>query len=242
MTIHDTGLYARSFADVYDQWYGTLDDPADLVASLRQVMPAPATVIELGSGTGRLATPLRNAGYRVIAVDVSLEMLGAAPAGPHRVAGDMARLPIAATTADAVIVAYNTLFNLTSVQLQQECFDETRRVLRAGGVFAVETFVAPTAPQTTFGLSSRAHPTDPTATLRILTGPDPLDPDIVVGSHIELGSHTACRPWRLAYQTPDQLDRCAAQADLTLMRRAADWADAAFGDDSGRHVSWYITR
>ncbi len=73
-----------------------------------------------------------------------------------------------------------------------------------------------------------------------MTGPDETDDDIIVGSHIEIGrGATTCRPWRLAYQSPLDLDACAADAELVLSDRSADWAGAPFAPDGLRHVSWY---
>ena len=239
VTYHDAGLYARSFSDVYDSWYGTLDDPAALVASLAALHGPGATVVELGSGTGRLAGPLHNAGYNVVSVDISSTMLLSGPDGPHRVCADMATLPLSDSCAQAVVVAYNTLFNLAATSLQQQCFDEASRILGAEGVFAVETFVAPADMGHRFGLSSSPHPDDPDALLTILTGPDPDDPDIIVGTHLEQGRNTICRPWRLAYQSPDEPDMCAATTGLRLIRRTADWSDSPFDASSDRHVSWY---
>jgi SAM-dependent methyltransferase len=39
-------------------------------------MPSPASVIDFGAGTGRLALPLADGGYRITAVDASRAMLG----------------------------------------------------------------------------------------------------------------------------------------------------------------------
>ena len=239
MTYHDAGLYARSFSDVYDSWYGTLDDPAALVDSLAAIHGPGATVVELGSGTGRLATPLHAAGYNVVSIDISSTMLHASSDGPRRVCADMATLPIRDSSAHAVIVAYNTLFNLAAKSLQQKCFDEANRILRTGGVFGVETFVAPSDMGDEFGLSSRPHPEDPSAVLSILTGPDHDDPDIIIGTHLERGRNIVCRPWRLAYQSPSELDACANAASMRLVRRSSDWSDSDFDASSDRHVSWY---
>lgn len=249
----DPQLYARSFHDVYDAWYGELDDPAHIVEALAQRCAPPARVVEMGSGTGRIAIPLAQAGFRVIALDASATMLAATPAvsaaagsagavGLQPVAGDMSQLPLAADSADACIVAYNTLFNLPSAAQQQQWFRDAARVLRPGGVVAVEAFVAAEASDR-FGVSLVKHPTNDNAQLAIITGPDPSDPDnpdLIVGSHIELGAEEiVCRPWRLAYQSPDQLDAAACRAGLVPTSRFASWQGTSFDPAGARHVSWY---
>jgi len=235
----DAGLYARSFVDVYDDWYSELDDPLVLVDAFQVRCRLGAVIVEMGSGTGRLATPLHTAGFAVLSIDVSCDLLGAAPPGPLVVAADMTTTPLKTGCADAVLIAYNTLFNLASRHQQQQCFHEVARILRPGGLLAVEAFIADTGDALTFGVSTRAHPRDPDAQLVIITGPDESDPDVIVGSHIEIGRSTICRPWRLAYQSPDELDACAQGAGLVRRDRFSDWAGTAFGPDGVRHVSWY---
>ena len=84
----DTGLYARSFVDVYDQWYADLHDLDQIVASCDTRFGAGARVLELGSGTGRIAAPLAAAGHRVVALDAALVMLHQDRSAARRVAAD----------------------------------------------------------------------------------------------------------------------------------------------------------
>lgn len=235
----DAQLYARSFADVYEDWYGELDDPAVMVQSFAYRCAAGARILELGSGTGRLATPLDDAGFQVIALDASPEMLAVAPAGPLAVAADMAVLPIGSNSMSGALIAYNTLLNLASHSQQQQCFAEIARVLCHGGLVAIEAFIADTGGASPFGVSLREHPTNPTARLAIITGPDDQNRDAIVGSHVELGSSVVCRPWRLFYQSPHELDACAEAVGLVLSERHSDWAGTTFDPDGHRHVSWY---
>lgn len=237
----DAGLYARSFGDVYDQWYRDLDDPAHLTAAFRDRIEIPSRVLELGSGTGRLAEPLRQSGYDVISVDVAPTMLAEAPADTGRICADMTKLALRPSSVDAALIAYNTLFTLDTLDAQRSSLSEVARVLRRGGLLAIEAFIAP---ETTagFGTSVRQHPTDPApdAQLAIVTGPDPARPNTIVGAHIELTSTaTTCRPWRVAYQPPHALDTMAASVGLELVARHESWQAHSFGDDSDRHVSWY---
>ena len=235
----DHGLYARSFADVYDAWYGDLDDPAHVVDAVAQHRQPPATVLELGSGTGRLATPLAQAGFHVIALDISQPMLAMADAEAHAVAADMTTLPARTKSVDVVLVAYNTLFNVSNRDLQRQCISEAARVLTDDGWLAVEAFVAPSDSPDAFGISQRPHPTDPDSKLTIVSGPHANQSGIIVGAHIETGTQRTCRPWQLAYQNPADLDTCARHAGLELVDRHGDWTGTTFDDDSSRHVSWY---
>jgi len=236
----DAQLYARSFVDVYDDWYGDLDDPAAIVQAFQKRIPAPATILELGSGTGRLAAPLADAGYSVVAIDSSAAMLHQSLPGPDSVAADMQTIPLQESAIDGVLIAYNTLFNLAAPGAQQSCLAEISRVLVDGGLLALDLFSSPIDDNEGFGLSIKAHPALPEHRLAIVTGPHPTEPGVIVGSHIELTDTTTCRPWVIAYAAPPVIDEMAEAAALRLIDRHEDWADAPFDVQASlRHVSWY---
>ncbi|MCD6340481.1 MAG: 4-hydroxythreonine-4-phosphate dehydrogenase PdxA, partial [Desulfurococcales archaeon] len=98
-------------------------------------------LLELATGTGRLAELLVRAKIRVVSLDRSRSMLGIARerlgksgSPPPLVAGDMTRLPFAAKF-PAVICLYDSINYLTTRDKLQECLREVRRVLEPGGHF-----------------------------------------------------------------------------------------------------------
>lgn len=238
---HDPGLYGRSFADVYDDWYANLHNLDEIVAALHSRIAPPAAIVELGSGSGRLADPLAQVGYQVIAIDSSVPMLSQDASASQCCAADMTRLPLQDACADAAVIAYNTLFNLAGVDLQQDCLHEAARTLRPGSFLAIEAFIAPPAdPSEPFGITVVPHHTRPDARMAILTWQDPAESDVITGAHIELGPDgSRSRPWQLAYQSPDQIDSAAEAAGFKLEERCSDWAGTPFDPAGVRHVSWY---
>jgi SAM-dependent methyltransferase len=79
--------------------------------------------VESGSGTGLVSAVLAGWFDRVVAVDISWQMLVRSPPGPGlRVQADGARLPVAAGRADALVMVNALLFP-----------GEADRVLRPGG-------------------------------------------------------------------------------------------------------------
>ncbi len=70
-------LYAQ-IAHYYDLTHDALT--ADIPFIMAQAGAPPATILELGCGTGRLALPLLKAGHYVVGVDNSPEMLARARA------------------------------------------------------------------------------------------------------------------------------------------------------------------
>ena len=77
---YGTSSYGDGFADVYDDWYQGVTDTDACVAALAALAPAGARVLELGTGTGRLAIPLAARGFSVVGLDSSRGH-GGAPGG-----------------------------------------------------------------------------------------------------------------------------------------------------------------
>lgn len=240
--------YGDGFADVYDDWYAAVTPPEATAAFLRDRLAHPGEhgraplVVELGSGTGRLAAPIGAAGLRVVGLDASTEMLRRSrTTAPHLpvVAADMAEQPFRSGVADAVLIAYNTLFNLPARSLQRRAIAQAVALLAPDGFVVVEAFVPG---------DGAVDPADHIDVVR-------LDADLVVlrisrtdpgastvsGHHVELrdGQPVRLRPWHLCFAPPDELDRDAEAAGLVLAERHADWNGGAFGADSPAHISVY---
>src|SRR6476646_2808742 len=112
-------------------------------------------VLELGCGTGRIAIPVARTGTRIIGIDRSEEMLARARRRMTRarlagrltlVRGDIRALPFTARTKfGAVLAAYGILQSLTRERDLARTFESVARVLRRGGLFAID--VVPDLPK-----------------------------------------------------------------------------------------------
>lgn len=238
----DAGMYGRSFADVYDDWYGDISDPSAVTAACAQRFPATARIVEFGSGSARLAAPLATHGFDVVGVDASRDMLRQSPmqANLESVASDMAQVGLTAACADGVIIAYNTLFNVADEARQQLCLAEAYRLLRPGGLLAIECFIAMPADGPSAALAIRSSTSD--QTIAIVTERQRVAgrSQRIVGSHIELRrDDVICRPWELYYRPPGELDAAAATHGFGLTERFASWDGERFDPLGARHVSWY---
>lgn len=99
-------------------------------------------VLDLGSGTGRLAQAIaeRDARFQVVAADFSLPMLRVAPAALRRVAADAQRLPFRDGQFEAVVSGF-LVRNLADFDLGLK---EQIRVIKPGGtVVILETTPGP---------------------------------------------------------------------------------------------------
>lgn len=249
--------YGDAFADVYDEWYEDLSDPAATATFLTD--RSSGLIVEFGSGTGRLARPLAALGRSVIGLDASTAMLAVAartePAVPG-VAGDMSEVPLADGIASIVFIAFNTLFNVSDRAGQRRVLAEAARLLDPhdpAAAVVIEAFVPSTDAE---GDGATGRSTDgPTGGPidRIEVGRMRADAVVlrisrtdlaagtVSGHHVELrdGEPVRLRPWHLAFAGPEAIDDMARSAGLVLAERCADWHATPFDDASTGHVSLY---
>ena len=98
-------------------------------------MPAPATVLELGCGAGRVTGPLVAAGYRVTGVDESAEML-ARVTGARTVRAPIQGLELG--EAFDLVLLMSFLVNTADRERRQALLATCRRHLGPGGVLLLQ--------------------------------------------------------------------------------------------------------
>ncbi|WP_327190782.1 class I SAM-dependent methyltransferase [Streptomyces xinghaiensis] len=236
----NSSAYGDALADVYDQLYPAAGPAVDtMVAFLEGLRPTPATLLELGVGTGRLAVPLARHGYRVHGVDASAAMLEKLAENDttgtvtstrgdftHRVVDDRF---------DIVLIALNTLFMLPTQEQQISCLRGVRDSLADGGVAVVETYDPMVYHQLTGPTSRFSH-----------LAPDALLVDTVQvnrGLQSVLVVHTILTPGGLRkvpevsrYAWPAEFDLMARLAGLRVTGRWSDWERGEVTDHTDRHV------
>ncbi len=243
---YDDRSYGDGFADVYDEWYADVTDVTATVARMVALAGPGGRVLELGVGTGRLAIPMAEAGLRVVGIDASTAMLDKLAVRDTsstvtvvcgHMADDLPDGPFA-----AVLVAYNTIFNLREEATQRRCFVEVAARLSPSGSFVVEAFV-PDADgrQRGSSVSVRTMAVDHVV---LSVSIDDADAQRADGQfvHISETGGVRLRPWSLRWATPSQLDDMADGAGLALVDRFADMTGTPFTDDSPHHVSIYQKR
>lgn len=115
-----------------------------MIAFLQELRRAPASLLELGVGTGRLAIPLAQHGYRVHGIDASPSMLAKlhendATGGVTSSVGDFSAL-VVEERYDLVLIALNTFFMLPTQEQQIDCLRSIHDALADGGAAVFETY------------------------------------------------------------------------------------------------------
>ncbi len=232
------GTYGASFADVYDRWYGGITD-ATATARFTASRCTTTSVLELGVGTGRLVGALRTEGLTVIGIDSSAPMLDGLRHGLG-IQADIAHLPLRpAGRLGGALCAFNTLFNLPTVELQTRVLAEAAEAV--DGPIIVEAMtgrgLAEAEPQSVGISRLNAESLVLAATLV------DQEAQTVTGQHVEITeAGIKLRPWHLRWSTPEQLDTMAEAAGLRLSERYSDWDESAFLSDSDTHISVYRRR
>lgn len=245
MNGYHASTYGDAFADVYDDWYETLDD-ADFVDAVLEAMPADgARVLELGVGTGRLLDALRRArpgtADRLAGVDSSAAMIERARTrlgdGPALSCADFsAHLP--AGPFDVVFAGYNTIFNLPDDAALDACLALVSSRLADGGVLLVDTAAPSTdvAGHDHVGVRSMTADQVVLSVTRVDRGAQRI-----VGHFVQLthGLPVRLRPWSVRYWTPEQMDLIAARHGLVVERRGIDGHWNPVEGDAHRYVTRY---
>ncbi|MEZ5412126.1 MAG: hypothetical protein R2761_29085, partial [Acidimicrobiales bacterium] len=175
-------------------------------------------------------------------------------AGLRLVRADMAALPFRGPLG-AVLIGFNTLFNLAHAEAQRSLFAQAATILGSGGALVVEanqTDALAGGPARWIGRSSMGMAADtadrgggqpgtgrPGAVTVVATELD-REAQVIVGQHVEVGpGGVRFRPWRLRWATTDQIDGFARAAGLVLAERHGGWSGERWHPDGDTHVSVY---
>jgi SAM-dependent methyltransferase len=239
-TTGEDGYFDEGVAATYDETNGHLFDPAivehtvDFLADLA----GGGRVLELGSGTGRIAVPLAARGIEVAGIELSRSMTARllAKAGGEGIKvtiGDFATAKAEGAFRLAYLVR-NTIMNLTTQAAQVACFRNVAAHLEPGGCFVIEVLVPDLQrlpPGETF------HVFDATQTHWGIDEYDVANQGLI--SHhlrtVDGQFDLASIPFR--YVWPAELDLMAQLAGMEPRERWSGWQREPFTSDSREHVS-----
>ncbi|MEV7778423.1 class I SAM-dependent methyltransferase [Kitasatospora sp. NPDC088351] len=233
--------YATAFAARYDDWFPSYvtDSTVDLLAGLAGAAGG-GPLLELGSGTGRIALPLAARGLEVHGIEGAPEMtdrLRAKPGGRSVpvTAGDFSHVPVDGTFA-LVYVVNGTFFELPTQHAQVRCFANAADRLRPGGLFVLDAHVPEALADPGAAVATLPIPGGVTVrTRRVNRAAQQYTSDYLIVD----GDGVHHVPVSFRYAHAGELDLMAGMAGLRLRDRFGDWKGGAYTSDSSYHVSVY---
>ncbi|MFE2154543.1 class I SAM-dependent methyltransferase [Streptomyces lavendulae] len=238
-----TTAYSDALADVYDDIYPGTPEIAEYLVTLTK--PG-ASVLELGVGTGRVALPLADHGFRVHGVETSEGMLARlAEKDPEGritpVLGDLVQLDLERTF-DVVLAPFNVLCCAMTVDEQIAMMHAIARHTAADGHVVIETFdpsdhhVQRKADVTTRPAGTRGVVIE---SLEVL----PASQNMLLNSTLFLdGAAPKSSSTVMRYLWPSELDLLAAIARLELVSRYSGWQEQPFDGGDGRKMCVSVFR
>jgi SAM-dependent methyltransferase len=131
--------WGKDVAEIYDAASASMFDPAVLEPAIDCLadLAAGGAVLEFASGTGRLALPLSARGLAVQGIELSPDMVERMNAKPGAEAvpvtiGDMTSTRVAGSFS-LVVLAWNTIMNVTTQEEQVAVFANAAAHLPVGG-------------------------------------------------------------------------------------------------------------
>ncbi|MFB6844886.1 class I SAM-dependent methyltransferase [Streptomyces sp. NPDC056373] len=236
----NSSAYGESLADVYDSLYPAAGPAIDsMVGFLQELRPAPASLLELGVGTGRLAVPLAKNGYRVHGVDASPAMLAKLhendPTGRVTTAvGDFSALAVEERY-DLVLTALNTFFMLPTQEQQISCLRGIHDALADDGVAVFETYNPQVYHRLTEATTRIGHLAPDALLLDTIQVNQSLQSVLVVHTIMSAGGLRKV-PEVSRYAWPAEFDVMARLAGLRVTDRWADWDRSPVTGHSEKHV------
>lgn len=246
MQWHDPGTYGAKVGADYDLLYpGDRQETEAAVKALSALAGGTAgaeSVLEFGSGTGRLAIPLAANGLEVTGIEASATMarqMAAKPGGDrvNVVIGDFLSVDAGARFS-VVVLPLNGIFGPADREAQIACFRNAARHLQSDGCFVIEAFVLrPEQLRGDWWVAPRYIHDDHVELqlCRYDTATNTLERNLVHlrsdGLHfLRLGDR---------YAWPGELDLMAREAGLRLRSRHGGWSSESFGPSTYTHVSVY---
>lgn len=241
MPTEDPAAYGEAWAGAYDRLFGTRDDSEVMVAALQR-LTAGRDVLDFGIGTGRLAFPLQQAGFRVAGIEASPAMVEALRAKANTASievhlGDFVTTRIDRRF-DVVLVAFSTLFLLSDQAEQLLCVENAAAHLRPGGIVVIEAFVPD---HTRWDRGRRLALADwAEDALELEAARHDRARQRIEVRYVTIGAQgVSQRPLVLRYAWPSEIDLMARAAHLSLDGRYADWGGSPYDATSDYHVSVY---
>lgn len=246
MTAYDPAAYGRAVGDDYDAMYpGDSTETAASITMLAELALSqhPATLLEFGIGTGRLALGVQEHGVVVSGIDGAehmVEQLRTKRGGDAidvRI-GDYRSTSFPSQTFGVVVLVFNGIFDPRGVETQLDIFRNARQHLVPGGFFVVETWVM--NDQQRDGQWSVMPRYVGEEHVELQLARYDLDSNQIERTLVHLRPEgTKFVAVRDTYASPSELDLMATVTGFERVERFSSWNRAPFVSNSDRCVAIY---
>lgn len=234
----------ETFGELNARDYDEHNDPGTTAAEVALIreLAGDGRVLELASGTGRIAIPLAQAGVDISGLEASplmVDRMREKPGGEEIpvMIGDMSKFAVDGTF-DLIFLVFNTIFNLQSQEEQIQCFVNVSKHLTSGGIFLVAAFVPDFNSfqnNQRVGLRQMARDSVWLDTCQH----DPVQQLLEFQRVRVTEEGLRLVPLRLRYIWPAEMDLMARMAGLTPKEKWGGWDKSPFDANSEMHVSIY---
>jgi SAM-dependent methyltransferase len=233
--------WGKDVAEIYDAASASMFDPAVLEPAIDCLadLAAGGAVLEFASGTGRLALPLSARGLAVQGIELSPDMVERMNAKPGAEAvpvtiGDMTSTRVAGSFS-LVVLAWNTIMNVTTQEEQVAVFANAAAHLPVGGCFVVEVLV-PQLRRLPVGEIGRVFALEPNH-----VGVETYDDTVgqISTSHhwIRVGGRAVSDVMSFRYVWPSELDLMGQLVGFRRRDHWSNWSREPFTSESTSQVA-----
>lgn len=240
MEDYEPQMYGDRFAGVYDEEDGAEAGPiGPVVDALAALVRPGSSVMELGVGTGRIALPMAERGFRVSGIDISPRMIDQLHAKPGADAVDVrigSFVQVPGGPYDLIYAVYNTFSFLTSLDEQVSCFLSVGKALAPGGAFVIEEWT-PDLSRFPDGHRLLGYGLETDQVKLDVMNFDLLDHTLETMTVVMRQTGLDLVPARQRLVWPSELDLMARLAGLDVEARWQDWSGVPFTLGYGPHIS-----
>lgn len=237
--------YGDRSAPIYDSRFAPSATETSQAVSVLTQLANGGRVLDLGTGTGRLAIPLAQAGLDVVGVDISdailARFLEKEDSEKVRVVrGDIRDISIEETF-EVVLLGFSTLAGLATPEDQQKVLDNARRHLTYGGRLVLDLFV-PDIRDIGQGNCLSLYRVDADKVVFGAAIYEPIAQTFASQIVVLQANGIKMYPASGRYIWPSELDHMADAANFDLEARWSDWSKTPFTAGCRMHISIYRAR
>lgn len=242
--------YPEYVSRFYDVIYKEVNSGEDVRFYLEQIMKTNGSVLEVGSGTGRLFLKALDQGADIYGLDISQSMLGVLksklqPGDHHRLSNQSITDFTLSRKFDLIVAPFRVFMHLLTVEDQLKALNNVGNHLTANGLFIFDVFV-PNLKMLTEGVDNAVDYDGEYAPGKRLKRITSVKSDLILQcSNVKMSfiwddseGNQLNETWdfQMRYYFRYELEHLIARSKLNLVEIAGDFKGNPLGNKSGEFV------